>query len=206
MPLRPLLPAVLLALLLSTLVGVLAAGRGSGLTLGIAMALFGAQVVVTLFRINAPVWHGETAADDTDWAWSNTVLAALVYAWAATAMFALYSLTGLYWQHWWQYGLAMALFAAAAFFFAAYLLGGHGPIPRAQALRILMVVTAAQAAAIIVGLVWLFTSDKLYSGKQDWAANHVFVSGGIVLAIISIVSLLSYKRYLEAAPPPPPAA
>jgi len=198
MPLRPLLPAVLLALLISIIVGVLAVGRDSGLTLGIALSLFAAQVVITLFRINAPVWQG-TSANDTDWAWSNTVLAALVYAWAATGMFALYSLTGLYWQHWWQYGLAMALFAAAAFFFAAYLLGGRGPIPREKALPILMLVTAAQAAAIVVGLIWLIVSDKLHSGRQDWAANHIFVIGGIVLAIISMVSLLSYRRYLATS-------
>ena len=51
---------------------------------------------------------------DADWAWSNTVLAALVYAWGATAMFTIYSLSGLAWRHWWQYGAGMALLACMA--------------------------------------------------------------------------------------------
>src|SRR5262245_60380485 len=52
-------------------------------------------------------------------------LAALAYAWGAIAMQAAYltPLTGLKWQHGWQYALAMALLAVGSLWLA----GSRGP-------------------------------------------------------------------------------
>ena len=55
MPLRPMLPTVLLASVLSIVVGVLAVARGASVPLGLAVGLFAVQVLLTLWRINAPL-------------------------------------------------------------------------------------------------------------------------------------------------------
>jgi hypothetical protein len=200
MPLRPMLPALLLAFALSILVGVLAATRGASVPLALATGLFAVQVLLALARINEPLWRTSSGrAADADWAWSNTVLAALVYAWGAAAMFAIYSLSGLAWRHWWQYGAGMALLACTALLCANYLAEDRGSLKRTTSLNVLMGVTAAQAAAVAVGLAYLVGSGKLHTPKADWAANHVFIAGGVAIVLISIVSLLAHRRQ-HAAP------
>jgi hypothetical protein len=189
------LPVLLLAFAVSILVCVLAAARGSAVTLALAAALFAVQVLLVLLRINAPLWRGaEPASADLEWAWSNSVLAAFVYAWGAAAMFSIYSLTGLVWRHWWQYGAGMALFAAGALLCAAYLLGPRAPYDPPKSLSLLMGVTAAQAVAVVGALVYLIGSGKLATTKADWAANHIFLAGGTAIALISLASLLTYRR------------
>ena len=159
MPLRPMLPALLLAFALSILVGVLAAARGASVPLALAAGLFALQVLFALARINEPLWRPNSGrAADADWVWSNTVLAALVYAWGATAMFAIYSLSGLAWRHWWQYGAGMVLLACVALLCANYLAENRGPLKRTTSLNILMGVTAAQAVAVVVGLAYLVSA------------------------------------------------
>ena len=57
------------------------------------------------------------------------VLAALVYAWGATAMFAIYSLSGLYWRHWWEYGAGMSLIAGCILLtLILNAIGASGPV------------------------------------------------------------------------------
>jgi hypothetical protein len=199
MPLKPMLPALLLAFALSILVAVLATTRGASVPLALAAGLFALQVLFALARINEPLWRTSRGrAAEADWAWSNTVLAALVYAWGATAMFTIYSLSGLAWRHWWQYGAGMALFACMALLCANYLTKDHGPLKRTTSLNVLMGVTAAQAIAVVAGLAYLVGSGKLQTEKADWAANHIFITGGIAIAVISIVSLLAHRRQHSA--------
>ena len=64
MPLRPMLPAILLALVMSIMVAVLAAGRGSGMTLALAVALFALQMLFVALRINAPFWGSSPPATE----------------------------------------------------------------------------------------------------------------------------------------------
>jgi hypothetical protein len=202
MPLRPYLPVLLLAFALSLIVGVLAATRDAGVTLALAAALFGLQVLFVLARINAPLWSDANPMPaDADWAWSNTVLTALVYAWGAAAMFSIYALSGLRWQHWWQYGAGMTLLAVAALFCANYLVGGRGRYTPAKSLAILMGVTVAQTIAVAGALVYFFAAGKLYTTRADWAANDVFLTGGFTVGIVSIVSLLAYRRHRAMAGP-----
>ncbi len=127
MPLRPMLPTVLLASVLSIVVGVLAAARGASVPLGLAVGLFAVQVLLTLWRINAPAWRAGTLhTPAADWVWSNTVLTAIVYAWGAAALFSIYGLSGLHWRHWWQYGAGMALLAGVALLCARHLASERG--------------------------------------------------------------------------------
>lgn len=200
MPLRPMLPTLLLAFAMSILVCVLAAARGSAVTLALAAALFALQVFFVLLRVNVPLWlAGDAPAASVDWAWSNTMLAAIVYAWGAAAMFSIYTLSGLSWQHWWQYGAGMALLALAALLCARYLASNRAALASSKSLAILAAVTAAQAIAVGIALAYLVASGKLATAKADWAANHVFIAGGVAIGLISLVSLVTYRR-LAVAP------
>jgi hypothetical protein len=197
MPLKPLFPAILLALVMSAFIGVLAAGRGSGAAMALACALFVAQVCFSIMRVNAPFWQLGPGALEEDLAvacvWNNAVLAALIYAWGATAMFAIYSLSGLTWRHWWQYGAGMSLFAAGILIYAQLLSTGRTTL-HARALHILMGVTALQGIATATSFVYLVTSGKLYSLRDDWASSYIFLAGSLILMILSIVATLSYRN------------
>jgi len=205
MPLRPLLPAILLSLFMSIIVAVLAVGRGSGFILALAVGLFGAQMLFAIVRTNAPFWqNAEFAAEEGGPAvaciWRNTVLAALVYAWGATAMLAIYSLSGLNWRHWWQYGAAMALVAAAVFLYANLLANGSPAYRTPRALSTLMWLTAAQGLAVVGALAYLILSSKMQTLRSDWAANYVFAGGSAMLALLSAVAVLTYRSILARSP------
>lgn len=204
MPLRPLLPAILLALVMSIVVGVLAVGRDSGLTLALAAALFGLQMLFALVRTNAPYWGPHEQAEEHGGAVicvrRNTVLAAIVYAWGAVAVLAIYSLSGLSWRHWWQYGTAMALVAAAVFFYAHLLTAEHGPYRSPKALHALMGLTVLQALAVTIVVIYLVASGKLFTPRDDWAANYIFATGSITLAVLSFVALLTYRKLTRQRP------
>ncbi len=92
------------------------------MTLALAAALFALQLVFAAVRVNGPAWRAQNGDppedEDRSPRWRNAVLAAFVYAWGATALLAIYSLSGLTWRHWWQYGAAMALLAAGIFIYA----------------------------------------------------------------------------------------
>ena len=89
MSFRSMLLTLLLAFALSIFVCVLAAARGSAATLALTAGLFGVQVLFALLRINIPLWRADAGPfEEFEWAWSNTMLTALVYAWGAAAMFA----------------------------------------------------------------------------------------------------------------------
>lgn len=194
MRLRSMLPTLLGAFALSIFIAVLAAARRSEEVVALAALLFSLQVLIVLLRFNLPIWRGNTAGRG-EWAWTNTLLAGLSYAWGAAAMFTMYSLGGLVWRHWWQYGAGMLLLGAANVLVARYLLGGRDQ--REGALRTLMLGTLAQTAAVVIALVYLVGSGKLATVKDDWAANIVFIAGGVTILVISAVSLLTWRR--EAA-------
>jgi hypothetical protein len=202
MPLRPLLPAILLALVMSVIVGVLAVGRNSGLTLALAAGLFALQMLFALLRTNAPYWGPQ--ADEHGGAVicvrRNTVLAAIVYAWGAVAILAIYSLSGLRWQHWWQYGAAMALVAVAVFLYAHLLTAERGPYRTPKALSALMGLTILQGLAVTGVVIYLLDSGKLFTLRGDWAANYIFATGSVTLALLSLVAILTYRKLMRTAP------
>ena len=201
MPLRRMLPAILIAFALSIFVCVLAAARHAGVPMALAAALFSVQILIAVLRTNGPFWRtGDARALGHDWAWDNTVLAAIAYAWGAIAMFTVYSLSGLTWRHGWQYGAGMALLASVALVCANYLTHGRGANGNAKANNILMGVTVVQVIAVAGALVYLVASGALHTKKPDWAANYVFIAGGCTVILISLASLLTYYR-LRLAPP-----
>lgn len=193
MRLRPTLPTLLLAFVLSVLIAVLAAARGSQLTFALAAVLFALQMLVILLRLNLPLWRPGAEPENAEWAWDNSVLTAIAYAWGAMVMFTAYSLGGLVWRHWWQYGAGMLMLGAGALLVARYLIGPRAVRASTRALDALMRATMLHAAAVVSALAYLLASGKLATVKDDWAANQVFLTGGGVVLLISLVSLLTWR-------------
>jgi hypothetical protein len=125
----------------------------------------------------------------------SALLLALAYAWGAVAMQGAYltPLTGLKWQHGWQYALAMALLAAASLAFA------HSPGPDGRAsgetrsstrLGLAAMLAAAQALVAAGGLAALALSGKLWSTRADWAANRVFAALAVAVLAATVFDLV----------------
>lgn len=194
--LRPLLPWLLLASALSITMMVLGAGRGDQFLPSLAAGLLVALVVGTGLGVNAPLWSKTTGvAARQDGGVSvrealrcNVWLAALVYAWGASALFAVYSLSDLTWRHSFQYGLGAALFAAC--------LGVYGArLDRRNNLSVPpLILTASHGLAAAGGLVYLIGTDKLATTKGDWAANEVFLWGGFAIVALCLMSAVTQTR------------
>ncbi len=171
--------------------------------LGAALG-FAIIIMDTAFAINRPIWSDAAAAirDDPEAqlhaSRRNARLMALVYGWGALALFAIYSLTQLWWFHSWQYGAAMALIAAALLGFV-HILGDEESLFRSQtSLDVSALLAMAQAAAAAVALGLLITSGKFASVKPDWPANHVFLAGGLALVFISTIAAITHYKLRRA--------
>lgn len=128
----------------------------------------------------------------------NARVMACIYGWGALTIFAIYSLSGLWWFHSWQYASAMGLIAALLLGFT-HLLGEPGSQFRSPlALDVSAGLAMAQAGGAAMGLGFLISSGKLASIKPDWPANHVFVGGGIALIVASVVSAITHVRLKRA--------
>lgn len=196
-PLRHLTPWLLLALALSVSTMVLGAGRLDKLVTGLGAAGLGAVVLVTALAINVPVWR--IAAGDASRPErirsaieGNVWLAAFTYAWAASALFAAYSLSDLSWRHFWQYGAGAALVAMSLALYAQSLhrLIVWRPPP--------LYLTGLHALAAGAGLVYLVGSGKLGTLKADWAANDIFLAGGLAIIAICVISAITQTRDVRA--------
>lgn len=193
--LRPLLPWLLLASALSTSLMVLGAGRGDHFLPAISAGLLVALIVGTGLGINAPLWSRSTGAMARQDGMAtvkealrcNVWLAALVYAWGASALFAIYSLSDLVWRHGYQYGLGASIFASCLGLYGMRLgRTGTGVPP--------LVLTLVHGAAAAGGLIYLIGSGKLATPKGDWAANEIFLWGGLAIVTLCIFSAVTQTR------------
>lgn len=194
--LRPLLPWLLLASALSTSLMVLGAGRGDRFLPSLSAGLLMAFVVGTGLGINAPLWSrvaGAAARQDGFAAVKealrcNVWLASVVYAWGASTLFAIYSLSDLVWRHAFQYGLGAAVFAGCLAIYGQRL--GRSQSAHAPPL----ILTILHGVAATGGLVYLVGGGKLETPKGDWAANEVFLWGGLAIVVLCILSAMTQTR------------
>lgn len=194
-------PWLILALCLSVAVIVLGAGRGAQLLVGLSAGLFALVILVVGLRSNQPLWSVQ-AARATDQAAIeaarfNAWLMAVAFVWGAIAMFAVYSLSGLRWQHGWQYGAGMALFSAFAYIFGL-MLERSGPARHRQLLKSGLQLTMLQGIAAIAGLVFLIGSGKLETFRPDWAANQIFLWGGLAIVGLSAIAVTTQRKLMRA--------
>lgn len=131
----------------------------------------------------------------------TTRLATLCYAWGAIAMQGLYltPLTGLKWQHGWQYAAAMAVLALATFSFGRTMsqpLPGQDQTGWRSHFRWATPLAVAQSLIAGGGLTALAVSGKLWSERADWAANRVFASLAVAILAVSLAGIVARSRLL----------
>ena len=196
MSLGPLIPFLAIALITSVTGMVHGAVRSDTMFTSLSALAFITVIIMTALILNAAVWQSHPTSDQTAHAASvvrrNTRLAALIYAWGAAAMFAVYSLSDLNWRHSWQYGLAMALIGSGIMFYVYRL--GHMKKPQLPPL----ILTILHGAAAAGGLTYLMGSGKLQTIKSDWAANDIFLWGSLGIVGLCIISAISQILHVRA--------
>lgn len=149
--------------------------------------------------VNLPYWRsvaGSEGSNDAkvDAARRNARLIAIVYLWGAVTLIAIYYLTKLNWYHAWQYAAGMALISAGIFAYVHVLARQGSVLRQPLALQLVEALTALQVIAAAGGLGFLLGTGKLMTRKDDWAANDVFLMGGLAIIVLSVHALLSQQR------------
>ena len=196
MPLQRLMP-FLIAMLAASVAGMVLGGAMQRLwTVILSAAAFAAMAITVSIATNAPHWQGDRRSTPDAAAGAlrgNARIMAVTYAWGAIAMQALYTtpLTGLKWQHGWQYALLMLLFALGAFHVARAL---NDPRPERRAPWVSAALPLAIGTALLSagGLALLAVSGKLLLRRSDWAANQVFLFGALALMVLAAVTLRTH--------------
>ena len=136
---------------------------------------------------------GETAntAQTAKSAKAHATLLAIGWAWGGVAMLAVYLLSGLKWQHGWQYGSGMVLVAGLILAYAAGL--ARGVLASGPALTAARVLSGLQGMAAAGGVAWLALSGKLATEKGDWAANDIFIAGGLAIVALTVLGLVARR-------------
>ena len=164
-------------------------------SISVALVCVGHAWVISRQPVETDETHGQAAARFArDLIWPFAIL----FAWG-TGVFALgYGLTDLYWQHWWQYALVFALLliitAGCARALSSPAVVAPDRSDPAFLVRALTLTTGLQGVLALCGLVFLAASGKLEADKPDWLANHVFMAGGIAIALMSLAALNGQLR------------
>jgi hypothetical protein len=170
-----------------------------GISAGAAL-LFVAAVVAAGFLINRQALRdpGREGRAQFHMLRRNTRLTALVYAWGAAAMLAVYALGALKWRHGWQYATAMALVAALLLWLVDRMGRPGNSLDTIESFRRVVPIAALHGALVTAGLAFLLLSGKLATVKGDWAANHVFLAGGIGVVLLSVLTSITHQRLAAA--------
>lgn len=197
----------LITLLVATVLAMMIAAR-AGLTSATSAfaAAFALTLVAASWCINASHWmavrpaHDATTLEPIHAARRNARLTGLTYAWSALGMLGLYTtpLTGLRWQHGWQYAAAFGLLSAGALAYT-HLSGSRNAATRQRLLRLAGPLSAAQATLAATGLAFLVMSGTLQSKRPDWAANIIFLYAALTIMILSAVALRTHIRLTRDA-------
>ncbi|MEO1719870.1 MAG: hypothetical protein AAFR23_06520 [Pseudomonadota bacterium] len=130
------------------------------------------------------------AVDRHSLARHNALWFAVVFLWGGAVIALGYGLTPLYWQHWWQYALAMALLASISFGVARRL---SRPAPSQRMLAALTKVTSIQgAAAIVPACLGLYLGQSVRATvSEDLFRTLLFIWLGLTGVFIVARSLAS---------------
>ena len=200
-PLAGLMPWILTAIVASV------AGAVSGVHAGIpvlswaSVLLFAVAVIATSLEINRPWWSHGSATTDADAAATATLinirLFILAYIWGGLAMFAVYRLSGLRWQHGFQYAAGMGVIVILLSIYDWRMLQPESRLRQPKALVMATRLAALQAMSALAGLVFLLLSGKLASAKGDWAANQIFLGGGIAVLVLSAIAAFTQNKLMR---------
>lgn len=175
--------------------------RGNVTMVAVAAALFVLIAVMAGAWLNRAFWQLD-AAHVTDSALPiaarrNARLQALTYGWGGASILAGYYLTPLFWHHAWQYGGAMVLIAGGLYLYSVALGNPANPLRGRRWLATAERLALLQGIAAITGAVYVVVSGKLLLGKADWVGNIVFVSGGLAIAVLSMLAAITQRRLAQ---------
>lgn len=174
-------------------IGLMVAGAMAGMA-GLTYAGGGLFLLAAL-ATGGQVWRAAGAGKPREAvALSFASLIAAAWAWAGLAMLACYYLTDLSWQHAWQYGAGMLLIAAGITAYARARRQPGSRLAAPDAATAMRGITALQGIAALVGVVILLLSGKVEAQGRDWAANVVFIAGGLALFALSAMAVLAERR------------
>lgn len=199
MPVSALLNRLIIAALAANIAMAFCASNGWRWPTGVPAALFALYAIFEAMRVNRPIRESHASTPVNGPALRSTLsetsrVSAMVFLWGGAAMFILYYGVGLSWRHGWQYGASMLLLAAAHEWYARRMLAADPRLTAPHVLHQTAMLATVQALAIALGLVWLILSGKLATVKDDWAANHVFLAGGVAIAALSIIFAASARK------------
>lgn len=190
-------PLLIVTLLISVATMVLGVRSGVHWLVGGAAAVFAIVMAVVGISVNRRYWHGalgeRSMAVASEALRRNLRLLTIGYAWGTASMHLLYAtpLTGLYWQHGWQYGMAMLLLALIAFSYGR-VLENEARLGQAAYLALATPLTILQGLLGAGGLLFLVASGKLVKHRPDFAANQVFLFGALIVMFLSGVALRTH--------------
>ena len=197
MSLQPLIAWIVAPLMASALSMTYAAANNLRALYSVSALAFVLAVLTVAWLVNRPLWSGVYGNQREALYHTmrrNTRITALMYAWAATALLAVYGFSGVAWLHGPQYGLGCALFAGCLLTYVHWLgkPGRHAPPP--------ISLTYLHMIAVGIGLGYLVFSGKLATFRSDWAANIIFVIGGMAQFAIGWMALRSYRGAASGVP------
>ena len=198
MSVQPFIPWLLSAFVAAVIGQVVGARLGLPWLSGSAAVCLPFMSTFVALRVNQPYWTQPLPMGEVDAVATASRRNARLLAWTwgagAASMLAVYLLSGVRWQHGWQYGSGMALIAALGFAYSLHL-GKVGSVLRSQRhLKAAALLAAAQGIAAIGGILVLVVSGKVASVRGDWPANIVFVAGGLAITVLSAIAVRTYAR------------
>lgn len=196
-PLTPLLVALGVLLAVSVAGQMVGSVNNSAELSYFSAFAFAAGVLKAAWQVNRPWWSVKLTGDigpvprDTQprLATINAALLSLGFVWGAASMFGVYLGTPLKWQHGWQYGTILALAAVGTYAVYRNLAG----LWDAEMLNRLTWSTLILCWTVGGALFWLAGTGKLLSRKPDWAANIIFVTGGLIICGVCSMWLRSAR-------------
>lgn len=192
MPVHLAIPALAVAALCSAAMMWSGVNNGSFSETAWSAAAFAIVAVLVGWHLNSRRW--KDGDDDQLTAMRrNGQVTALVYAWGAVAMVAMYKLTGLYWQHGLQYAAGMLLFATIIFGWTRLSRPG-GPMEAAPWPRRAAVLNVVHGSVAAIAVIIFLISGKLWASRPDWAANIVFLAGGFSISILCALAAITHSR------------
>lgn len=197
MTLSRFMPWLVLALALSVAVMAFGAARHDAGMTSLAAAGFVSVTLSAALALNWPLWNGTIPAQDDNPRVTavrrNIRLVMLVYAWGGAALLAVHMLAGLKWFHAPQYGIGATLIAGGLLWYVHRL---GEPEHAKEPPPILNILHGTAAAG---GLAFLIGSGKIWSQRVDWAANEIFLWGGIAIVSLCIITAITQSSMARNA-------
>lgn len=207
MSLHTLIPWLMGAIAISVAAMVSGVWSGQPMLVSAASLLFALVMVATCWQINRPLLAltPDRIADDAlpIAVRRNARLLALTYLWGGFAMVALYRGTSLRWQHGMQYAVGMALIGLVIILWVRFSSRPGSWLSGPVCMRIALRGAILHAFAALGGLGFLIGSGKILSTRPDWAANQVFLAGGLTVLGLSLISIPAHLHLTRAERTPP---